>query len=102
MNQQPPGARDGALRAAPDYAATLATMRQVLASRFGVEVDKLDENADLASLGLDSLGFVEYAFDLEVALHITLPDVPRDIVKVGDFACYVHGEVVKQYARPAE
>lgn len=86
--------------AAPAYAATLATMREVLAKRFGIELEHLDEEAELATLGLDSLGFIEYAFELETALHITLPDVPQNIQKVGEFARYVHGEVVKQRAQP--
>ena len=93
VNQQPP---------APAYEATLATMRRVLAKRFGIELDQLDENAELATLGFDSLGFIEYVFELENALHITLPDVPQNIRKVGEFARYVHGEVVKQSAQPSQ
>jgi acyl carrier protein len=91
VNQQP---------AAPTYAATLATMRAVLAKRFGIELYHLDEDAELATLGFDSLGFIEYVFELESALHITLPDVPQNVQKVGEFARYVHGEVVKQFAQP--
>lgn len=86
----------------PTYEATLTTMRQVLAKRFGIQLDHLDEDAELATLGLDSLGFIEYAFDLEVALHIALPEVPRNIEKVGEFARYIHGEVVKQSTQASQ
>jgi acyl carrier protein len=78
------------------YAATLATMQTVLARRFGVEISEFDDDMELARLGLDSLGFVEYVFELETALQIALPDVPRHIEKLGEFARYIHAEVVKQ------
>ena len=80
----------------PPMAATLATMRDVLANRFGIGDADLDEGRELASLGLDSLAFVEYSFELEKELHIILPDLPRDLATVGDLARFVHAEVVRQ------
>ena len=76
--------------------ATLATMREVLARRFGVEDPTLDEHTELASLGLDSLAFIEYSFELEKELHVLLPDLPRDMVTIGDLARFVEGEVHRQ------
>lgn len=75
---------------------TLAAMREVLARRFGIEEPDLNEATELASLGLDSLAFIEYSFELESELHIVLPDLPRDMVTVGDLARFVEGEVRKQ------
>lgn len=76
--------------------ATLATMREVLARRFGIEDPNLGERTELASLGLDSLAFIEYSFELEKELHVLLPDLPRDMVTIGDLARFVEGEVHRQ------
>jgi acyl carrier protein len=72
------------------------TMLGVLKERFGVELQRLDLDQPLASLGLDSLAFVEYTFELEKALKITLPDVPRDTVTVGDLVAFINSEMSKQ------
>src|SRR5215813_555707 len=71
------------------------TMRAVLKDRFGIELQRLDLDRPLASLGLDSLGFVEYTFELEKALKITLPDVPRETVSVGDLVAFINAEMKK-------
>ena len=75
---------------------TLATMREVLAERYGIDDPTLNEDRELASLGLDSLAFIEYTFELEKALHVVLPDLPRDMVTVGDMARFVEREVHRQ------
>ena len=80
----------------PSMAATLQTMREVLAKKFGIEDPDLAPERELTSLGLDSLAFIEYSFELEKDLHIVLPDLPRDMLTVGDLARFVHGEVEKQ------
>jgi acyl carrier protein len=80
---------------------TLAVMREVLAKRFGIADPDLSLDRELSTLGLDSLAFIEYSFELEKELHIVLPDLPRDMVTVGDLAKFVHGEVVKQAKAPA-
>jgi acyl carrier protein len=77
-------------------ADTIAGMRRALSRRFGIENADLSVDCELAALGLDSLGFIEYTFELESELHITLPDLPRDLVTVGDFARFVHGEMLRQ------
>jgi len=82
--------------AEPSMADTIAAMRRVLSKRFGIENPDLSEDCELSSLGLDSLAFIEYTFDLETDLLVTLPDLPRDLSTVGDFARYVHAEVLRQ------
>jgi acyl carrier protein len=76
--------------------STLEVMREVLARRFGIDDPQLGADRELASLGLDSLGFIEYTFELENELHVVLPDVPRDLVTIGDFARFVEAEVSRQ------
>ncbi len=71
-------------------------MRTVLADRFGIFDQQLAHDQSLQSLGLDSLGFVEYVFELESVLKITLPDVPRDIMTVGAFVTFIDSEFKRQ------
>lgn len=79
---------------------TLEAMRVVLARRFGINDPDLSLDRELDSLGLDSLAFIEYAFELETELHVNLPDLPRDMVTVGDLFRFVHGEVERKSAEP--
>jgi acyl carrier protein len=78
---------------------TLDAMKHVLTGRFGMPDADLSLDRELASLGMDSLAFFEYAFELEEELDITLPDLPRDMVTIGDFARFVQGEVLHKAAK---
>lgn len=78
---------------------TLDAMKNVLTRRFDMPDADLSLDRDLASLGMDSLAFFEYAFELEEELDITLPDLPRDMVTIGDFARFVQGEVLHKAAK---
>lgn len=78
---------------------TLDAMKHVLNRHFGMVDADLSVDRELASLGMDSLTFFEYAFEIEEALDITLPDLPRDMVTIGDFARFVHGEVLRKAAK---
>jgi acyl carrier protein len=100
INGQPVTPAGELLRNAPEPSMTdtIAAMRQVLAKRFGIKNADLSEDLELSSLGLDSLAFIEYAFELEGELHIHFPDVPRDLATIGDFARFVHAEVLRQAA----
>jgi acyl carrier protein len=71
-------------------------MRRVLIEKYGIDDPNLCEDAELAALGLDSLSFVEYTFELESALHVRLDDLPRELTTVGDLVRFVHGEVIRQ------
>lgn len=82
--------------AEPTLADTIAAMRRVLSKRFGIDEPDLSDHCGLSTLGLDSLAFIEYTFELENQLRITLPDVPRELSTVGDLARFVHTEVLKQ------
>jgi acyl carrier protein len=80
----------------------LETMRRVLARRFGIETDAvLSADRPLSTLGMDSLAFIEYAFELEGELKVTFPDIPRDLDTIGDLARFVQAEVVRQRAAAA-
>ncbi len=79
-----------------DMSAILEKMREVLAKHFGIDDSSITMESTLESLGLDSLAFIEYTFELEKVLHIVLPDLPRDMVTVGDLAQVVDSEVRRQ------
>ena len=72
------------------------TMRGVLAKRFGIVRSTLDLDEPIEILGLDSMAFIEYVFDLETALNVVLPDVPRELKTLGDFVRFVTAEVQRQ------
>jgi acyl carrier protein len=87
-----PGTGEGSMQ------ETIDAMRRVLAKRFGIADADLSEDKALDTLGLDSLAFIEYAFEVEGELHINLPDLPRDLVTIGDLARFIHSEVVRKSA----
>lgn len=77
----------------------LETMRSVLIRRFGIDAGTdLSPDRELSTLGLDSLTFIEYAFELENELKVTFPDIPRDLATINDLARFVHGEFVRSRA----
>jgi acyl carrier protein len=52
---------------------TLKTIKDLAAQQFGGEADAIDENAPVDQLGIDSLGFLEFMFELEDKLGISIP-----------------------------
>lgn len=52
---------------------TLQTIKELAAQQFGGEPDAIDTNAPVDKLGIDSLGFLEFMFELEDKLGISIP-----------------------------
>jgi acyl carrier protein len=52
---------------------TLQTIKSLAATQFGGEPDAIDENAPVDQLGIDSLGFLEFMFELEDKLGVSIP-----------------------------
>lgn len=73
------------------------TMRRVLEKRFGIVRASLDLDEPIETLGLDSMAFVEYVFDLEAALNVIFPDVPRELKTLGDFVQFITAEIRRQH-----
>jgi acyl carrier protein len=73
----------------PEPADTLEKVRDLLQERYGIDKHRVEMDAELSALGLDSLSLVEYAFDLEKSLHISLTDLPHELVTIGDLVRYV-------------
>ena len=75
---------------------TVEVMREVLAEHFGIVEKSLEPDRPLDTLGLDSLTFVEYLFDVEKELKITLPDVPSNLKTVGELVLFIDAEFRRQ------
>ena len=87
--EQPAAVLNGDLAQPRDYTDTLEKVRDLLHERYGIEKNKVEMETVLDSLGLDSLSLVEYAFDLEKSLNLSLSDLPHELVTVGDLVHYV-------------
>jgi acyl carrier protein len=77
---------------------TLEAMKRIAERMYGIPAAEMIPQRKLETLGFDSLAFIEYAFELEGELGITLPDLPRDLGTIGDLAKFVDAEVIRHKA----
>ena len=56
--------------------ASEGEVRVMLAEKFGVPAERLTPQAELASLGIDSLALIEFMFEIEERFAIRLPAAP--------------------------
>lgn len=52
---------------------TLQTIKELAATQFGAAVDAVDESASVDKLGIDSLGFLEFMFEVEDKFGVSVP-----------------------------
>jgi acyl carrier protein len=52
---------------------TLLTIREIAAKEFGGEADSIDVDVQVDQLGIDSLGFIEFLFELEDGFGLSIP-----------------------------
>lgn len=52
---------------------TLSRIKELAATQFGGTVESIDENAPVTELGIDSLGFLEFMFELEDKFGFPIP-----------------------------
>lgn len=52
---------------------TLESIKELAAKQFGVEIDTIDADAPLDQLGIDSLGFLEFMFEVEDKFGLSVP-----------------------------
>lgn len=64
--------------------SSLQTIQRMMVEQFDLKLEDLTPDAQLESLGLDSLSVIEFMFNLEDELKIKLPDERVDIKTVGD------------------
>jgi acyl carrier protein len=76
--------------------STLQTIQRMMAEQFELEEDKLTPDAELESLGLDSLSVIEFMFNIEDAFNIKLPDERVELKTIQDIASVVDRLVAEQ------
>lgn len=52
---------------------TLQTIKELAATQFDTSVEGMDENAPVDQLGIDSLGFLEFMFEVEDKFGVSVP-----------------------------
>lgn len=78
----------------------LQTIQRMMAEQFELKEESLAPDAQLESLGLDSLSVIEFMFNLEDEFHIKLPDERVEIKTIQDIANIVERMVAEQKAAP--
>ena len=54
--------------------STLKELQDLIQEKYGLEASQVDANASLRASGVDSLALVEFIFDIEDRMGITVPD----------------------------
>lgn len=81
---------------------TLPTIKELAAKQFGGEPDAIDENAAVDKLGIDSLGFLEFLFELEDKLGVAIPqESVKDVRTLSELASVIDGLIAAKPATPA-
>ncbi len=83
-----------------DKMSTLHTIQHMMAEQFELKKDDLVPDAQLESLGLDSLSVIEFMFNLEDEFKIKLPDERVEIKTVRDIVSIVDRLLAEQKTTP--
>ena len=80
---------------------TLNRIKELAAKQFGGEPDAIDENAPVDQLGIDSLGFLEFLFELEDKFGISIPqESVADVKTLAELATAIDGVIAAKAAAP--
>ena len=74
-----------------DDASTFDVLREVLAKDYGLAVESLTPDTQLADLTIDSLALIELIFTLEDRFNVVANNVPADLPTLGSVADYIDG-----------
>ena len=81
---------------------TLATIKALAAAQFGGEPDAIDEDKPVDQLGIDSLGFLEFMFELEDKFGFPIPQESVAHVKtLRELAAAIDGLATAKPSTPA-
>jgi acyl carrier protein len=76
--------------------SSLQTIQRLMVEQFDLKPEDLGPDAQLDSLGLDSLAVIEFMFNLEDELNIKLPDERVELRTLGDVATAVDNVIASQ------
>lgn len=80
---------------------TLQTIKELAAKQFGGEPDAIDENAPVDKLGIDSLGFLEFLFELEDKFGFSIPqESVQNVRTLRELADAIDGLIAAKAAAP--
>jgi acyl carrier protein len=80
---------------------TLLTLKELAAKQFGGEPDAIDENAPVDQLGIDSLGFLEFLFELEDKFGFSIPqEAVKDVRTLRQLSEVIDGLTAAKPATP--
>jgi acyl carrier protein len=78
---------------------TLATITAVAAKQFGGDAQTIDPDATVDQLGIDSLGFLEFLFELEDKLAIPIPqEAVANVRTLRELATVIEGLIATKQA----
>jgi acyl carrier protein len=81
---------------------TLIIIKELASNQFGREPETIDADQSIAELGIDSLGFLEFLFELEDRLAISIPQESVASVKtLRELAAVVDGVIAAAGSPPA-
>ena len=75
---------------------TLKTIQRMMAEQFDLAEENLTPDAQLDTLGLDSLSVIEFMFNLEDEFNIKLPDERVEIKTIRDITNIVERMLAQQ------
>jgi len=73
---------------------TLQTIKDLAATQFGGAADAIDVDAKVNTLGIDSLGFLEFMFEVEDKFGFAIPqDAVAHVTTLRELATAIDGVV---------
>ncbi len=79
-----------------DVEALQQKLKEMIAEEFSISIDKLTPDATVESLGIDSLGLIDFMFKVEDELGVDMPDSRTPLLTLAD----VYAEIAKATPRP--
>lgn len=76
--------------------SSLQKIQEMMVKQFDLKLEDLTPEATLESLGLDSLSVIEFTFNLEDELKITMPEERIELKTLGDVVNLVDKLVAEQ------
>lgn len=66
--------------------STLKELQNLIQEKYGLDASQVDAHASLRASGVDSLALVEFIFDVEDLMGITVPDVNANMDTLAELA----------------
>lgn len=80
---------------------SLPRIKELAAKQFGGEVDAIDADAPIDQLGIDSLGFLEFLFELEDKFEMPIPqEAVANVKTLREVAAVIDGLMSAKAATP--